>query len=105
MFQIWLPSPTKRTSQIARNWFETHSFEILDWPVQSPDLNLMEHFWRYLKRQLAAYETEPTSMHELWLRVEVEWNKIPAAECIKLIESMPKRIVAVIKAKSGNNRY
>jgi hypothetical protein len=44
-------------------------------------------------------------MHELWLRVEKEWNSIPVTECTKLIESMPRRIAAVIKAKGGNTKY
>jgi hypothetical protein len=38
-------------------------------------------------------------MHELWDRVEKEWNKIPPEACQRLIESIPRRIWAVIKAK------
>jgi hypothetical protein len=35
----------------------------------------------------------------------VEWKKITKEECQKLIESMPRRIAAVIKAKGGNTKY
>jgi hypothetical protein len=35
----------------------------------------------------------------------VEWEKIPKEVCVNLIESMPRRIKAVIKAKGGNTRY
>ena len=48
---------------------------------------------------MVAYEKEPISIYELWVRVEEEWNKIPLDECTKLIESMPKRIAVVIRAK------
>ena len=34
-----------------------------------------------------------------------ELEKIPAEECQKLIESMPRRIEAVIKAKGGYTKY
>jgi len=35
-------------------------------------------------------------------RVEEEWNKIPVSVCQGLIESMPKRIGGVLKAKRGH---
>jgi hypothetical protein len=68
-------------------------------------LNPIEHLWGHLKRQLAAYETEPTSTGELWERVETERKRIPAQVCIDLISSMPKRIAAVLKAKGGPTKY
>jgi hypothetical protein len=78
---------------------------VLDWPSQSPELNPMEHLWRYLKQKLAAYETEPTSIHELWERVEAEWEKIPRQLCAEFIESMHDRIAAVLRAKGGYTKY
>jgi transposase len=95
----------KHTSSLARQWFENNDIEVLPWPPQSPDLNPIEHLWQSLKRRLAAYETEPTGMHELWQRVEAEWNNIPMQECLDLIESMPRRISAVVKAKGGHTQY
>jgi transposase len=77
----------------------------LEWPSQPPDLNPIEHLWWRLKQQLAAYETEPTSIDELWERVETEWEKIPAQVCIDRIESMPRRIAAVLRAKDGYTEY
>ena len=38
-------------------------------------------------------------------RVEKEWEKIPVEICTNVIESMPKRIAAVIKAKGGHAKY
>jgi hypothetical protein len=96
---------SKHTSAAARKWIEDHGIEVLEWPAQSPDLNPIEHLWEHLKRQLAAYENEPAGIHELWERVEVEWNKIPALVCIDLIESMPRRVAAVLKAKGGHTNY
>lgn len=95
----------KHSSRLARQWFDDHGIEVLPWPAQSPDLNPMEHLWQHLKRQLAAYESDPKSMHELWERVEAEWNKIPAQVCINLIDSMPRRVAAVYKAKGGHTKY
>jgi len=41
----------------------------------------------------------------LWERVQVEWDKIPAKVCQDLIESMPRRVEAVFKAKGGYTKY
>ena len=89
----------------ARNWFQDHDFNVMLWPAHSPDLNPIEHLWNHLKRRLAGYEEEPKGMLELWERVQVEWDKIEPEVCQKLIESMPKRVEAVLKAKGGYTRY
>ena len=69
------------------------------WPAQSPDLNPIEHAWFYLKRKLAEYEESPKGIEELWRRTQEEWNKIPAEVCQGLIESMPRRVEAVLKSQ------
>jgi hypothetical protein len=38
-------------------------------------------------------------MIELWERIEIEWNKIDPEMCLKLVESLPRRANAVLKAK------
>ena len=44
-------------------------------------------------------------IQELWERVQKEWDNIGVEECRKLIESMPRRVEAVIKAKGGHTKY
>jgi hypothetical protein len=41
----------------------------------------------------------------LWERVEEEWNKIDTEVCQNLIESMPRRVAAVLKAKASGKWY
>jgi len=84
----------KHTSKRAQKWFQDNGFKVLDWPAQSPDLNPIEHLWSILKFRLAAYSTPPSSIEELWKRVEAEWEKIPKEECLKLINSMPRRVAS-----------
>ena len=95
----------KHTSKKAKQWFQDHDITVLPWPAQSPDLNPIEHLWSVLKRMLAEYEEAPTGIIELWERVQVEWEKIGAETCQRLIESMPRRMEAVIKAKGGYTKY
>lgn len=95
----------KHTSKKAVKWLKDHQVEVIDWPPQSPDLNPIEHLWVELKRKLSAYEKMPTSILELWERVESEWNKIRKEVCVKLIESMPDRVAMVLKEKGGYTNY
>ena len=95
----------KHNSRKAQQWLEENKVEVLDWPAQSPDLNSIEHLRAHLKRLLGSYEVEPTSLHELWERVEIEWDKISKEVCVDLIKSMPRRVAAVLKANGGYTKY
>jgi hypothetical protein len=95
----------KHTSRRAQIWFEEQEIKLLDWPAQSPDLNPIEHTWGHLKRCLSGYESAPTGVHQLWERVVEQWGKIDEEQCQKWIESMPRRIEAVIKAKGAHTKY
>ena len=95
----------KHICKKAQTWFKDNGFKVLLWPAQSPDLNPIEHLWNHLKRRLGEYERPPNGMMELWERVEKEWNKIEAEVCQNLIESMPRRVAAVLKAKGGYTKY
>ena len=89
----------------TRAWLADQQIEPLPWPAQSPDLNPIETRWAELKRRVGAADPPPSSVAALWEIVRAEWDKIPASVCARLVESMPERIAAVIKAKGGNTRY
>jgi transposase len=95
----------KHRSKSVQQWITDQSFEVLEWPPQSPDLNPIEHLWSHLKRQLNTYESVPKGMLELWERVECEWNKIDPEVCMNLIKTMPRRIDAVLQAKGRWTKY
>jgi len=79
--------------------------KIIKWPAQSPDLNSIEHLWNHLKWQLSGYETLPSRIIELWERVGKEWADIDPAVCQNLVESMPKRVAAILKARKSYTKY
>ena len=84
---------------------ERLGLEVMEWPAQSPDLNPIEPLWAHVKQCLARHPTYPTSIHELWERLQEEWNKIEPSVCQNLIESMPRRVEVVLKAKGGYTKY
>ena len=95
----------KHTCRMVKNWLEKQEFRTMVWPAQSPDLNPIEHLWGCLKRRLTEHENPSNGIYELWERVQVKWDRILVEECQKLIESMPRRVQAVLKAKGGYIKY
>ncbi|KAJ1576643.1 hypothetical protein NDA11_003231 [Ustilago hordei] len=95
----------KHTLKKTITGLESNSIKVMQWPVQLPDLNLIEHLWHHLKMQLSQYSMIAKSRDELLKRCEAEWTVITPETCRMLIESMPDCIKAVLKAKGGNTKY
>ena len=87
------------------DFFKANNYQLLFWPVNSPDLNPIEHLQHYVKQQLQKYETIATSMFELWERIQEVWNAIPKEICENLVNSMPEHMQAVKYAKGRHTKY
>ncbi len=87
----------KHTTSVIKNYLqrkeEEEVLEVMVWPPQSPDLNIIESVWDYMKRQKDS--RQPTSTEDLWLVLQDVWNSL-SAECLqKLCASIPRRIDTV----------
>jgi len=80
------------------------NIDSIDWPAQSPDLNPIENLWALIKRDIANLPVAK-SVEELEKQVKDEWWSIPQEIIQGLIDSMPERVEAVIKAKGGPTKY
>ena len=101
-FSMTMPPCTVRSIQ---KWFVEIGVEDLDWLAQSPDLNLNEHPWDELERRLQARPNHTTSLPNLTNARVAEWKQVPAAMFQHLVESLPRRVEAVIAAKGGATPY
>jgi hypothetical protein len=95
--------PVHKARSIQK-WFAEISVEELDWPAKSPDLNRIEHLWDELECRLrlgriAKHQCQTSLM------LVAEWKQVPAAMLQRLVESLPRRVEAVIAAKEGPNPY
>ncbi len=94
-------------AQIISDWFLEHDneFTLLKWSPQSPDLNPIEHIWDVVEREIHIMDVQPTNLQQLRDAIMSIWTKI-SEECFQhLVESMPRRIKAVLKEKVGPTRY
>ncbi|KAK1803211.1 hypothetical protein P4O66_021730, partial [Electrophorus voltai] len=65
----------KHTAKITEEWLQDNSVNVLEWPSQSPDLNLIEHLWRDLKMGVPRHS--PPNLMELERFCKEEWEKLP----------------------------
>ena len=73
-----------------QKWVVEIGVEELDWPAQNPDLNSIEHLWDELEHLCQAL---------------IAQQQVPAAVFQHLVESLPRRVEAVIAAKGGPTIY
>lgn len=95
----------KHTAKATTAYLRDQGIEALPWPAQSADLNPIEHVWDILKVQIGRRARRPTSIHELWVVVQEEWDLISPEIVQRLYESMPRRVQAVLRARGGNTKY
>jgi transposase len=95
----------KHTAKIIKEYLNTQEYQTMVWPSQSPDLNPIEHIWSHIKSELNKYPQPASGMLELWERIQEVKLTVTKEICLNLIDSMPRRMQAVIKAKGRWTRY
>jgi transposase len=92
-------------ARIVKQWKEDNLVPILPWPAQSPDLNPIEHLWDVLERRVRAHKPHPKNIGELMEVLVEEWDKIEPDILANLVESMSRRVQAVIDSHGNPTRY
>ena len=90
-------------AKVVMSYLSEQDFEIIDWPLQSPDLNPIENLWKTLG--VKVMEINPTNTEDLWVKLQEEWSKISIEDCQGLIRSCRQRCAAVIESKGPSTKY
>lgn len=93
----------KHKAKSTCHWLQQNKVKVLEWPSQSPDLNIIEPHWGDLKR--AVHARQPKNLQELEAFCQKEWAALPSEKIKSLIHKYHKRLQAVIDVKGGNTLY
>ena len=58
-----------------------------------------------LDRRVRCRQPAPHTLREMQHALQYEWGRIPQDRIRRLIESMPRRVRAVLQANGGHNIY
>jgi transposase len=95
----------KHTSKVAKKYLKNTNVVMLDWPSVSPDLNPIENVWKHLKDKLAESYEKASNLDHLFQLVKQAWAEIDINYLHSVVESMPRRCAAVIKARGMPTKY
>lgn len=93
------------TARSVKAFLVQQSIPLLDWPGNSPDMNPIENVWELMKREVAKVViTNKTQLLEKIIHV---WNHHPQIQKTvqSCIDSILRRIKALIAAKGGSTKY
>ncbi|GFU38727.1 transposable element Tc1 transposase [Trichonephila clavipes] len=93
----------KHTAFVVEEWLLYHCRNQLNTLPQSPDLNVIDHLWSHLERAVQKHQI--TSKEQLKSVLQEEWLNIAPETTRHLVESMPRRLEAVISPKGYATKY
>jgi transposase len=83
-------------------WFENHRVRLVtDFPAKSPDLNVIEYVWGWMKYRTAA--AEPHDAHSLEAAIEEAWEDLEQSTIRHYIEHMTTVMREIIEAEGGHS--
>ena len=93
------------TSKKMIAWGRLHELKRMNWSAQSSDLNPIENLWRIIKIRVSARRHQIHSIEAMEQAIKKEWKLLKMEDYERCIESMPRRIQLVIKAKGRAIKY
>ena len=104
-FVLYQDGASWHTSKVVKYFFEEKEWTVITGPPNSPDLNLIENVWGYIKKKMAEYQTKASSLEELADRFRSQFFSIPSEVISAITHSFRNRLEAVRKAKGKNTKY
>jgi hypothetical protein len=85
---------------------ERNNMDSIDWPPQSPDLNLIEALWAHMEMELGETFGRISDLKTLKEILKNTWDNTITRDILdNLIKSMPRRLAAVIAAGGDATPY
>ena len=97
-------SDPKHISKLAKRFSKQEDVNVMQWPVQSPDLNPIKNVWEIVNRQVNR-ESAHRDLNKLYQTINKAWSDIPLNIIENLISSIPKRCSEGLKNRNYATKY
>lgn len=88
---------------LQKKWFGDNNIKVLSHPSSSPDLNPIETLWHKMKQHLR--NNPQRTIPQLRAKLQEIWDNFPPNMCEDIVDTMPARIKAVVKANGDVTSY
>ncbi|KAK7576331.1 hypothetical protein V9T40_001250 [Parthenolecanium corni] len=102
-FRFQQDNDPKHTAHISREFLRINAPRQLVTPPQSPDMNPIENLWSLL--EVAIRKRKISNKADLKRGLQTAWSEICPRVTAALVDSMPRRLQAIIDAKGMHTKY
>lgn len=104
-FVLMQDNARPHSARCVTEYLEEVGIEKLNWPACTPDGNPIEHVWDMLGRRVRSRAVAPTTLNDLRMALQEEWQNIPQNDIRELISGMGRRMQAIVRARGSNTKY
>jgi DDE superfamily endonuclease len=90
--------------RLVQHLKEELEIQCMEWPPQSPDLNPIENIWGQCKKWIQKNRVCRTE-EDLEEAIMAAWSALAPEATLHFIDSMPERVLEVIKNKGYATRW
>jgi hypothetical protein len=110
-YRFWQDNASSHRSYETKTNLLTRYIPIIPAPRYSPDLNLIEYVWNWMKNWIeehyweARYQPDKIYLDQLRRIIQDAWDAVPDEYIQGLYDSWWRRRQAIIDAKGGPTKY
>lgn len=94
-------------SKKTMKWLNTLRLKVILLPAKSPDLNLIENVWSVVSREVYSGTKTYDTKESLLNAIRAAWERVRVNHTLRqnLVDSMTRRLKAVVLAKGGPTKF
>lgn len=87
-------------------WLADNSVNVLEWAAQSPDINPIEYLWEVLERNVQKkISNKNEALQTAQEALQTAWESIPFNITKALVDSLPRRLLAIRQSRGNPTKY